>query len=110
VVTEIVSSISNDDHTAESRTETVRRHLLHVWGKQACQNPDHRPHVLEGLLEKHAALVYVAVAALAREFGDGPPPDDPAQVIRRAFNRLDLEHSRELAALLIEARAGMGAG
>jgi hypothetical protein len=100
-------------------SDTIHELLLTVWGRQACQNPDHWPDVLTRLMKDYSPpddgtghkrygraslkpAVDAAVDTLAAPFADGVPTD-AATVVWSAFPKLTRENCVVLAQALIEA-------
>jgi hypothetical protein len=105
--------------------QQTRDELLRIWGEQACQNPNDWPEVLEALLKGRVPderdvdsdgnlkpkaryprgglrrLVDEATRTITAAFVDRIPAD-PANVVWRAFPRLDRANCARLAMRLIE--------
>jgi hypothetical protein len=87
-------------------SEAIREALLACWGRQACRRQDEWPAVLKRLFTKIGngqegsrgslkPAVDEAVVALDRAIADGVMID--ADVVWRAFSKLDRAHCEELA-------------
>jgi hypothetical protein len=97
--------------SCERSEQQIRETLLACWGRQACQRQDEWPAVLKRLFTKigngqegsrgsYRPAVDEAVVALGRAFADGVTID--ADVVWRAFSKLDPAHCEELARELME--------
>lgn len=96
-------------------SDTVRLHLLAVWGAQSCRNPAHWPDVLSRSLHDGVGLangmtrtsfaprVDAAVATLAARLAAGEPID--GATVWRCFPMLGRQNAAELARTLVKAAA-----
>jgi hypothetical protein len=99
---EVVEPMFEKPESIGITLEVVREVLLQIWSEQACRNPAHWPETVERLTANGKMQRAIdACQVIAAAFTDGSP-DDPYDVIWRAFPLLDAKHRARFVDRLLQ--------